>query len=114
MINWELLTKPMLRHKAVTPFGNLIVQRNSRMKKRIDTGHKHKQKRWKSIKGQFVNAPSQADGYKDTIGYKYIGSCNVNNNRKEFFGNNVEMVKKLVENHYRQILRQAVKESSRV
>ncbi len=94
--------------KCETPFGNLIVASNWVKRKRVRTGHKSQKKRYKSATGAFVNAPTQGDGYKDTAGYKFTGICGINNNRKEFFGNNVLMVKKLVENHYRQILKTAL------
>ncbi len=105
MFDWKQIHIAPKMYKCETPIGNLIVESNWQKSKRIRTGHKNKVKRHKRASGQLLPAPTQGDGYRDTAGYKFHGICCINNNRKDFFGNNFDMVKKLVENHYKQILK---------
>jgi hypothetical protein len=83
-------------------------------RKRIRTGHKDQRKRYKSANGPLIPCPTQGDGYQDTAGYKYHGTFGSGDNKKDFYGNNVEMVKKLVENYYLQLLKKAVAQKQEI
>ena len=84
MLEWVKQKVFPYTNKCIIPFGSLVISKNVSKKKRIDTGHKNKTKRYKHKHGKIINYPTKNDGYKDTAGYKYIGICAIMNNRKEF------------------------------
>ena len=112
MFEWIKRNSAPLSLKCTLAFGSLNAGSNWHKRSRITNGHEIKQKRLKRASNKFVNAPTQGNGYQDTAGFKYTSTCNIINNRKVFYGNNIQMVKKLAENHYRLILKLAVLEAS--
>ena len=112
MFEWIKRTSAPLSLKCTLACGSLNAGSNWHKSQMTDRGHKNLVKRHKSASAELKRSTMQKCGYKDTACYKYTSSCNIMNNTKTFYGNNIEMVKKLAENHYRQILKLAVLEAN--